>query len=62
MSMDLSEIVPLGRRADEYVGMFGLSQEELGLKILDCGGGHNVELVSVDYEFQKGSNRYLSRR
>jgi predicted RNase H-like HicB family nuclease len=65
MPIKLSEIIPLGRRADEYIGMFGLSEQDLRRKILDCGGGpssFNAEMnalgshvASVDplYEFSK---------
>ena len=65
MPIKLSEIIPLGRRADEYIGMFGLSEQDLCLRILDCGGGpssFNAEMnalgsyvASVDplYEFSK---------
>lgn len=65
MSIKLSEVIPLGRRASEYIGMFALTEEEQCLKILDCGGGpssFNAEMtasecriVSVDplYRFSK---------
>ncbi len=37
--MKLENVLPWGRCFDEYVGMFNLSAEELGLNILDCAGG-----------------------
>ena len=46
--MKLENVVPWGRCFDEYVGMFNLSSDELGLNILDCGGGpssFNVEMT-----------------
>lgn len=35
----LDTVVPWGRSFDEYRSMFDLSARELGLRILDCGGG-----------------------
>jgi hypothetical protein len=35
----LNEVVPWGRSFDEYERMFGLTKADLGLKIVDCGGG-----------------------
>jgi len=35
----LDTVVPWGRSFDEYCSMFDLSDRDLGLKILDCGGG-----------------------
>jgi hypothetical protein len=35
----LDEVVPWGRSFDEYRRMFAFGDEELRLKILDCGGG-----------------------
>ncbi|HUI28985.1 MAG TPA: hypothetical protein VLX91_02120 [Candidatus Acidoferrales bacterium] len=37
MPINLNEIIPLGRRASEYIGMFGLTEKKQ--RILDCGGG-----------------------
>ncbi|MNM33442.1 hypothetical protein D3C81_440610 [compost metagenome] len=38
--LDLSRIVFIGRTYEEYLAMFGLTEEELaGLDILDCPGG-----------------------
>ena len=37
--MKLENVVPWGRCLDEYIGMFGLTTEELKLNIVDCGGG-----------------------
>jgi hypothetical protein len=35
----LDAVVPWGRSFDEYCAMFALSDRDLGLRILDCGGG-----------------------
>ena len=35
----LDTVVPWGRSFDEYCAMFALSDRDLGLNILDCGGG-----------------------
>lgn len=35
----LDSVVPWGRSFDEYRSMFALSERDLGLTILDCGGG-----------------------
>jgi hypothetical protein len=35
----LDEVVPWGRSFDEYQGMFALTDQDLRLKIVDCGGG-----------------------
>lgn len=63
MGFTLDKVVPWGRSYEEYVGMFGLSDAELRLRILGCGDGpaaFNAKLsreggsvVSVDplYEF-----------
>ena len=39
MGFTLDEIVPWGRSYDEYVSMFGLSEDDLTLRILGCGDG-----------------------
>lgn len=39
MAPSLDKAVPWGRRFDEYVRMFDLSDADLGLRILDCAGG-----------------------
>lgn len=39
MGFSLDEVVPWGRSYDEYVRMFGLSEANLGLRILGCGDG-----------------------
>jgi ubiquinone/menaquinone biosynthesis C-methylase UbiE len=39
MALDLDEVVPWGRSAQEYRAMFGLSDQDLGRRILDCAGG-----------------------
>jgi len=71
MSIKLSEVIPLGRRASEYIEMFGLTREEQCLKILDCGGGpssFNAEMtalggrvVSADPLYQYSKERIKER-
>lgn len=39
MGFTLEKVVPWGRSYDEYVSMFGLTEVELGLRILGCGDG-----------------------
>ena len=39
MALQLTEAVPWGRLASEYVRMFALTPEDLDRRILDCGGG-----------------------
>ncbi len=39
MGFKLDKIIPWGRSIKEYIGMFGLTPNELNLAILDCGGG-----------------------
>lgn len=39
MDQRLRNVVPWGRSLDEYVGMFDLSADDLGRRILDCAGG-----------------------
>jgi hypothetical protein len=63
MAFTLDNVVPWGRRMDEYVAMFALSEEDLKLRIVGCADGpasFNAEMhaqggqvVSVDpiYEF-----------
>jgi hypothetical protein len=60
----LDAVVPWGRSFDEYRSMFSLSDGDLGLRILDCGGGpasfnaegtrHGHSIVSCDplYQFE----------
>ncbi|MEH2374682.1 SAM-dependent methyltransferase [Nostoc sp.] len=49
----LKNIIPWGRSMDEYVKMFNLTPEELGLTILDCAGGpasFNAEMTAQGYK------------
>jgi hypothetical protein len=39
MGFTLDKVVPWGRSYDEYVSMFGLTEVDLGLRILGCGDG-----------------------
>ncbi len=58
MAFTLDKVVPWGRSYAEYIGMFGLTETDLGKHLLGCGdgpAGFNVELtkrggavVSVD--------------
>lgn len=48
MGLKLENIVVWGRSAEEYTRMFGLTPEDLKLRILDCAGGpasFNVEMT-----------------
>jgi len=65
----LDKVVPWGRSYDEYVSMFGLSEADLGLRILGCGDGpaafnagltgRGGRIVSIDpvYAFDAGQIR-----
>jgi hypothetical protein len=67
--MKLSEIVPWGRSLAEYQLMFSLTDADLSRKILGCGdgpviqefsgAGYNVQVLPVEYEFQRGGDRML---
>ncbi len=51
MGFTLDKVVPWGRSYDEYVSMFGLTEVDLGLRILGCGDGpaaFNSELTKQD--------------
>jgi len=58
MGFTLDKVVPWGRSYEEYVSMFGLSEDDLGLRILGCGDGpaafntvltkQGGDIVSVD--------------
>lgn len=39
MGFTLDKVVPWGRSYDEYVSMFGLTEDDLALRILGCGDG-----------------------
>ncbi|HAR64346.1 MAG TPA: SAM-dependent methyltransferase [Candidatus Margulisbacteria bacterium] len=39
MAFNYKEVVPWGRNYDEYKRMFALTDSDMSLKILDCGGG-----------------------
>jgi hypothetical protein len=39
MGFTLEKVVPWGRSYDEYASMFGLTELDLGLRILGCGDG-----------------------
>jgi SAM-dependent methyltransferase len=39
MTFTLDTVVPWGRSYEEYVSMFGLTEADLGLRILGCGDG-----------------------
>jgi ubiquinone/menaquinone biosynthesis C-methylase UbiE len=54
--IQLGEVIPFGRSYAEYVKMFGLSETDLGRKILDCGGGP----ASFNCELTNGQGRVVS--
>ena len=56
MAFRLDNVVPWGRSFDEYVGMFGLTKDELGLSILGCGDGP----ASFNGEMTKRGNTVIS--
>lgn len=69
MGFTLDNVVPWGRSYEEYVSMFGLSEADLGLRILGCGDGpaafnaaltgRGGRIVSLDpvYAFDAGQIR-----
>ena len=69
MGFRLSEVVPWGRRFEEYRAIFGLSDDDLSGSLLGCGDGPasfnaeaakiGIEVVSVDpiYAFSEGEIR-----
>ncbi|TKJ36440.1 MAG: SAM-dependent methyltransferase [Planctomycetes bacterium B3_Pla] len=71
MRFELSQVLPWGRSFDEYVRMFDLKEEDLGMKILGCADGpasfndemnrRGIRVVSCDpiYRF---SRKQLSTR
>ena len=52
----LDAVVPWGRSFDEYRAMFALSDRDLGLTILDCGGGP----ASFNAEGTRGGSSIVS--
>lgn len=69
MGFTLDKVVPWGRSYEEYVSMFGLSEADLGLRLLGCGDGPAAfnaaltgsggQIVSLDpiYTFDAGQIR-----
>ena len=52
MSFKYSEAVPWGRSFDEYCRMFGLSEQDLKLRIIGCGDGpasFNAEMFEIGH-------------
>lgn len=52
LGVQLSQIVPWGRTLAEYVGMFALSEQDLGRRILGCADGpasFNAEMTARGY-------------
>jgi len=50
MAVKLDSVVPWGRSFQEYVGMFSLTEKELGGRILDCAAGpssFNAEMFAL---------------
>lgn len=56
VTIKLESIIPLGRRREEYMGMFNLNDEVLDLRILDCGGGPS----SFNFELTKSGGSITS--
>lgn len=53
MGFKLEKVIPWGRSMQEYIGMFGLTPDDLKLKILDCAGGpasFNAEMTHQGYK------------
>jgi len=71
MGFTLDKVVPWGRSYDEYVSMFGLTEDDLTLRILGCGDGPAAfnsvltqcggSVVSVDPVYVFGSAQIRSR-
>jgi len=52
MTFKYSEAVPWGRSFEEYRRMFGLSEQDLNLRIIGCGDGpasFNAEMFQLDH-------------
>lgn len=56
MVFKLEKVVPWGRSFADYCKMFGLSDRDLELKILDCGGGP----ASFNAKMSKMGNQVIS--
>lgn len=56
MKIDYKEIVPWCRSFEEYVKMLALTQSDLNLKIMDCGGGPS----SFNSEMARRGKRVVS--
>ena len=56
MVFKLDKVVPWGRSYVDYCNMFGLRDHDLGLSILDCGGGP----ASFNAEMTKMGNQVIS--
>ncbi|MHC4072155.1 MAG: SAM-dependent methyltransferase [Planctomycetota bacterium] len=56
MRFELSQVLPWGRSFDEYVKMFNLSKEDLGMKILGCADGP----ASFNAEMNRRGRRVVS--
>lgn len=53
MAFQLASVVPWGRRFDEYRAMFGLTDPDLGGRILGCGDGpasFNAEATAAGFD------------
>lgn len=71
MPVTLDRILIWGRPFDEYVEMFGLSEEDLEKRFLDCASGpasfnaslamHGGSIISVDPIYNLSSNEITSR-
>ena len=56
MALRYESVVPWGRSFDEYCRMFGLSERELGMRILGCGDGP----ASFNAEMRRRGRRVVS--
>ena len=65
MGMQLSQVVPWGRSMAEYVGMFALSDCDMGKRILGCADGparFNAEMTAHGYQVISCDPVYVSSR
>ena len=71
MAFTLEQIVSWGRSFDEYVRMFGLTDDDLNLKILGCGDGpasfnsvmhkNGKRVISIDPIYQFSADQIRTR-
>jgi hypothetical protein len=71
MTFALENVVPWGRSFDEYAAMFALTEQDLGRRILDCGGGpasfnavaagRGLDVTSLDPIYEFGADEIARR-